>query len=750
MPTRFTPEQLAASAAAGEPRTEESFGGDRDAWHAYQLEWFTTFTLGEVLPMVGDNNRAKRWKAARRQHGKIEAQREKEQNAQNDIAAGDAAAFKRLKVPDRWIVAHAPALKELNAHSPAVTPGGKHAKRLLCALIATPDGCEREFSEEVCYSLPPKEGEERWRAEQRDDRHRGREQLALERLQHAPERAIRAQQQATEAAAAAEAAKAAQEAEAEAREQRRAAVVRDGNTLYDAHTFKRIDPLTRSALDERLGLVFLPDGSSRVVPEPRRNGRFAAERVPCRAVEPWRGCGVAVPPLDDASLEELRRISTALLSRSSLVWSAAADTWREQHLFMEVCCDGDCVNRCDCVTFRPPGLPPSAAELSRIGLTSDVARAWEPFHVALGEEGCWTSWGRSGRQRAEDAVARAAFPEADVPPTRTYFTPIAASAGLPVSLQYIRVGDVVLYKGEPHFVANINGVGGGELLLRTPEQHGRGRGLANGELHNAAMQRVAKLLEPAREVDAVWARTVADAVKAGSGMEMLPPPPPPPPVWRSPSAHRREITDWTFEAKAIGLSCALQELQPADVVVWHAQPYFVVHFDGIISGSRGKQLNLLPPADFARRTLGERKGCRGPGWVELTLPLQERPLPTAEELLPEELQEVEERRRERDEWLAELRDHLAVADAATTEAARADADAAAAAYKPLPSAPVSTTQCGGRESCNEESDRSPSQRKGGRKRKSAQTTKLEKWTGEDISWMDSDSDDGSGPFVPFF
>ena len=109
MPTRFTEEQLAASATAGEPRAEESFGGDRDAWHTYQAEWFAIVTLGDVLPPVGDSNRAKRWKAARRQRGKIEAQREKAQNENT----GDAAARKRLKVSDQWVAAHVPALREL-------------------------------------------------------------------------------------------------------------------------------------------------------------------------------------------------------------------------------------------------------------------------------------------------------------------------------------------------------------------------------------------------------------------------------------------------------------------------------------------------------------------------------------------------------------------------------------------------------------------------------------------------------------
>jgi len=87
MPTRFTPEQLAAAAAAGQPRSEESFDGDTAAWHAYQDGFFSTLTLGETLPPVGDGNRAKRWKAVRRQHGKIEAQRSKD--------AADAAVLAR-------------------------------------------------------------------------------------------------------------------------------------------------------------------------------------------------------------------------------------------------------------------------------------------------------------------------------------------------------------------------------------------------------------------------------------------------------------------------------------------------------------------------------------------------------------------------------------------------------------------------------------------------------------------------------
>ena len=76
----FSAAQFAASASAGEPRSVGAFA-DREAWHAYQDQWFATLTDGEVLPPPGnDGNRLLRWTAARRQRGKIEAQREKEQS----------------------------------------------------------------------------------------------------------------------------------------------------------------------------------------------------------------------------------------------------------------------------------------------------------------------------------------------------------------------------------------------------------------------------------------------------------------------------------------------------------------------------------------------------------------------------------------------------------------------------------------------------------------------------------------------
>ena len=75
MRQHYTAEQLAASAAAGDPREESEFS-DRAAFQRWQDEWFSVVTMGETLPQVGDPNRAKRWKATRRQRNAIETQRQ--------------------------------------------------------------------------------------------------------------------------------------------------------------------------------------------------------------------------------------------------------------------------------------------------------------------------------------------------------------------------------------------------------------------------------------------------------------------------------------------------------------------------------------------------------------------------------------------------------------------------------------------------------------------------------------------------
>ena len=65
MPTVFSAAQLAASATAGDPRTQDSFATTAE-WHAYQAEWFKTVTMGEDLPPVGDPNGSQRASSAAR------------------------------------------------------------------------------------------------------------------------------------------------------------------------------------------------------------------------------------------------------------------------------------------------------------------------------------------------------------------------------------------------------------------------------------------------------------------------------------------------------------------------------------------------------------------------------------------------------------------------------------------------------------------------------------------------------------
>ena len=70
MPKRFTPEQIASSAAIGELRTQHLFGGDTEAWHTYQDTVYSKLRPGEALHA----NRPVLWKAAARQLKKIEAE----------------------------------------------------------------------------------------------------------------------------------------------------------------------------------------------------------------------------------------------------------------------------------------------------------------------------------------------------------------------------------------------------------------------------------------------------------------------------------------------------------------------------------------------------------------------------------------------------------------------------------------------------------------------------------------------------
>eukprot|EP00966_Prymnesium_polylepis_P228729 5293429-Prymnesium_polylepis.1 len=91
-------------------------------------------------------------------------------------------------------------------------------------------------------------------------------------------------------------------------------------------------------------------------------------------------------------------------------------------------------------------------------------------------------------------------------------------------------------------------------------------------------------------------------------------------------------------------------LQLADVVTWHAQPYFVVSLTD-------RTVRLLEPTDFALKSIGQH----APWGRELTLPYREDLL-TADQIAamrPEELEYTKEREQARELWLVELKGQLA-------------------------------------------------------------------------------------------
>jgi hypothetical protein len=74
MPVRFSPEQFASAARAGEPRAYSSFSDDT-SWWVYQEAWWASFNPQEQLPARRHPARPAAWKKATRQHGAIEKAR---------------------------------------------------------------------------------------------------------------------------------------------------------------------------------------------------------------------------------------------------------------------------------------------------------------------------------------------------------------------------------------------------------------------------------------------------------------------------------------------------------------------------------------------------------------------------------------------------------------------------------------------------------------------------------------------------
>ena len=165
MPKRFTPDQIAASAAIGELRTQQSFEGDTEAWHTYQDSVYSKLRPGEALHA----SRPVLWKAATRQLKKIEEERNKPVKKVKKI--------KKLKVSTRKEYA---GVSDVQLGSPRPSACGTH---VVCQLTANVHGYGSAV-EDVYYEQPPAEGESDKETKMRADRHRRREQVALEKLSY--------------------------------------------------------------------------------------------------------------------------------------------------------------------------------------------------------------------------------------------------------------------------------------------------------------------------------------------------------------------------------------------------------------------------------------------------------------------------------------------------------------------------------------------------------------------------------------
>ena len=443
---------------------------------------------------------------------------------------------KRLKVSDKWVARHAPSIANLRAPTPRLTPSGAHATRVLHATVETPGGHEREYSEAVRESLPPPGGERASEAQRRDNRARRRQQLAIERLGASYERELATEQKAAEAAAAAERAAAAAAAEEAAREKRKLLVVRDGYTLYDGISYRRIDP-SKIGLRSVAPVVFYPDGYSCAVRtdadyfSPVGRVNVMGPGAVARLVVPWTASPDLPPAVCSwATLGELKQIRIAAASLSSWCLMAESAPWRDLHLQRQ-----QCPQHVGCTTFMPRGFY-SHEKLARIKMEW-ASGAWRPLHIRLGgpdpepvhgevrlEE--WRlsckRWQDQPVQRADrdapacGAVAVPAFlaalangsaAVAEPPSGRvaTPFTAIAAAAGLSARLQYLQVGDMVLYRGERRVALMIDKY---EILFQVPRYDQGGE--------RCSLERAVYAIQ-----------------ELGTSQSMPPPPPrmpPPPPV----------------------------------------------------------------------------------------------------------------------------------------------------------------------------------------------------------------------------
>ena len=194
--------------------------------------------------------------------------------------------------------------------------------------------------------------------------------------------------------------------ERDAIERRKAAVRRDGRTLYHTGSYRIVNPLTRTH-NSHDACVFYPDGARCMVMRPfawdasvpgrpatklsviaQRAGLsrslgghpLSGERDPWLLVQPWLVEPDFLPcePPEGFSKEDLVQIRIGMLFLSPNVENVLCAAWRDRELQHEACS-----SHALCVIYRPPGPARSADELATLGVRW-AASAWQqPLHLTL-------------------------------------------------------------------------------------------------------------------------------------------------------------------------------------------------------------------------------------------------------------------------------------------------------------------------------------------------------------------------------
>ena len=348
--------------------------------------------------------------------GTIAAASATKQPVQQPAAVRHDVLRKELRPSSDWLKEHAASIDELHASTPRLSPGGAHVKRRIVARFNSSSdlGEGREYSENVHYTPPPNEENEQHQ-KQRADRHRWRECAAIERLNGAPAREAQAARQAMEA----EAARAAAEA---ARERRKAQVVRNGWTMYDDE-FRRVSESARTP-QSRDAFVFYPDGTRSQV-DPPRSGTRDARRLAAGGSEP------ALPPmqLDGVTQERLGEIRVGAQSLANWIDSADSYRWRQKKMVM-----ARCTQHARCITYRPPGQPPSSALLGRLGM-GWAGDAWgsQVLHRNIDDDAAFWSGNNNARLWMQDAYD--ALPALASPPLAAAGSSVVESVPAPAQLE---------------------------------------------------------------------------------------------------------------------------------------------------------------------------------------------------------------------------------------------------------------------------------------------------------------------------